>query len=88
MTRDKAIELRMDAYAGIDEWRRHCASRDVDNYAALGMLKLDEPHTTPEKLFCEVLTSAGVVGGIQRRAVIDGLYSAGLMIVEKGNHHA
>jgi len=87
MTRDKAIELRMDAYAGTEEWRHHCASRDVDNYAALGMLKLDKPGTTPEKLFCEVLTSAGL-GGIQQRAVIDGLYSAGLLIVEKGNPHA
>ena len=85
MTRDKAIELRMDAYHG--EHRRAFASQDVDSYVALGMLKLDELNTTPEKMFCEILSSAGL-GGIQQRAVIDGLYSAGLMIVEKGKQHA
>jgi hypothetical protein len=87
MTRDKAIELRMGAYSGNEEWRRKMAGRDVDDWSALGMLKLDQPGITPEKIFCEVLTSAGL-GSLQQRAVVDGLYSAGLMITEKGNQNA
>jgi len=78
MTRDKAIELRGQMYGGSEEARNRLAARDVDNFVALGILRL-EPPAGPEAQFLDVLKSAGIEG-IQRRAVIDGIYSAGLVI--------
>lgn len=82
MTRDKAIDLRMGAYSGSDDWRRRMASRDVDDYAALGMLKLDPEDHHPEQVLSDVLSSAGL-RGLQQRVVLDGIYAAGLKIIAK-----
>lgn len=43
MTRDEAVELRMDAYPHAGQWERLNAEREIDCFVKLGMLKLEEP---------------------------------------------
>jgi hypothetical protein len=49
---------------------------------ALGVIKLDEPKSSPEALVCEVLASMQVYG-LRQRQFLDGLASAGLKVVHR-----
>jgi len=80
MTRDEAIALRSEMYAGSDKLK--LAALDVDNYAKLGMLQLDETEGSPEAAMRDVLIAAGL-RGIQQRFVLDAIHTAGLKVVRK-----
>ena len=80
MTRNRAIELRGEMYAGSDKLK--LAALDVDNYVKLGMLHLDDDEGTPEAALRDVLIASGL-RGIQQRFVIDAIHTAGLKVVRK-----
>ena len=81
MTRDKAIEI-FGGPGGFPMLPGQTCAQWVDVFAALGMLKLDEPKSSPEALVCEVLASMQVYGSRQRQ-FLDSLSSAGLKVVHR-----
>ena len=87
MTRDEATNITIrNVRACFPEeaetvLRDLCAA-EVKTWADLGMLKLDEPKSSPEAMLCDVLYGVGL-HGIKQRAVLDGITSAGLKLVWK-----
>lgn len=87
MTRDEAIKIVMDRHAKLSFGSalasdlEEIATSDVDNYVALGMLKLDEPTDAVDR-FCDAYHGHGCLDSCGRSIRIV-LEATGLNIVEK-----
>lgn len=80
MTRDEAVKIAKKAK---EKWGGGSSEYWlVIALEALGVLKLEPERSGPEALLCDVLYSAGL-RGIQQRAVIDGITSAGLKLIHR-----
>ena len=81
MTRDEAIAIRRHLGSCSGLGKREFAALEVDNWVALGMLKLDEPKPTNQKLYGAMI-DGGFTASIAAAAIAI-IENAGLKIVEK-----
>lgn len=80
LTDDDALA---DFFGEANCYEHFCAMLDEDGFAIVKKRRgLDEPKKNPETTLCELLSYEGV-GALAQTAVLDGLMSAGLKIVEK-----
>ncbi|MEH2501193.1 hypothetical protein V1290_000004 [Bradyrhizobium sp. AZCC 1578] len=84
MTRDEAVKKAEECFqynVPGQEWF-FTPLRLVAALENLGLLKIDEPKSSPEAMLCDILYHEGL-RGLAQRAVIDAMTSAGLKVVHR-----